>query len=80
MFLCGMHKTSRSDQRDRLFYYCSRLVPDGKAEGLTEGKTEVAKAFPDIRMAAEQIVSVTGLTTEQVEKLRWWWDEMAMLR
>jgi len=30
----------------------------------------VAKAFPDIWMAVVQIVSVTGLTTEQVEKLR----------
>ena len=46
----------------------------GKAEGITEGKVEgkaeVAKALIGIGMPVEQIVSVTGLTTEQVEALR----------
>ena len=39
------------------------------AEGLAEGKAEVAKALLGIGMAVEQIVSVTGLTAEQVEEL-----------
>ncbi len=32
-FLCEMQKTSRSDQRDRLFYYGSRLVTDQMKTG-----------------------------------------------
>lgn len=32
-FLCEMQKTSRSDQRDRLFYYGSRLVTDQMKAG-----------------------------------------------
>ncbi len=42
----------------------------GRTEGRSEGKAEVAKALIGIGMPVEQIVSVTGLTTEQVEALR----------
>ena len=45
-------------------------LAEGKAEGLAEGKAEVAKALLGIGMPVEQIVSVTGLTAEQVMVLK----------
>ena len=39
-------------------------------EGRAEGKAEVAKALLGIGMPVEQIVSVTGLTSKQVDALR----------
>ncbi len=43
---------------------------EGRSEGKAEGKAEVAKALIGIGMPVEQIVSVTGLTAEQVEALK----------
>lgn len=47
-----------------------RGLKEGKDKGLAEGKAEVAKALLGIGMPVEQIVSVTGLTAEQVKALR----------
>lgn len=47
-----------------------KWLTEGRAEGKTEGKAEVAKALLGIGMPVEQIVSVTGLTSAQVEALR----------
>ena len=43
---------------------------EGKAEGIAEGKAEVAMALLGIGMPLAQIVSVTGLTAEQVKALK----------
>ncbi len=42
----------------------------GFEKGAAEGKTEVAKALLGIGMPVEQIVSVTGLSSETIEGLK----------
>ncbi len=44
--------------------------PEGAVEGKAEGKAEVAKALLGIGMPVEQIVSVTGLSSETIEALK----------
>ena len=45
------------------------LMEQGKTEGKAEGKAEVAKKLLNLNMPIEQIVEVTGLTKEEIEKL-----------
>ena len=42
----------------------------GKAEGLAEGKTEIATNLLKKDYSIEEIVEITGLTKEEIEKLR----------
>ena len=41
----------------------------GKAEGLAEGKTEIATNLLKKDYSIEEIVEITGLTKEEIEKL-----------
>ena len=42
---------------------------EGKAEGLSEGKTEIATNLLKKDYSIEEIVEITGLTKEEIEKL-----------
>ena len=42
---------------------------EGKAEGLLEGKAEIAKKMKQRGMSAEEISQITGLQTNEIEKL-----------
>ena len=42
----------------------------GRREGLVEGVAKVAKAMLAAGMSAAQIISLTGLSEEQVERLK----------
>ncbi len=42
----------------------------GKADGLAEGKAEVARALLKDGMTAEKVMAYTGLSKEEIEHLR----------
>ena len=43
---------------------------DGKAEGKAEGKTEIARNLLKKKMSIQDIAEVTGLSIEEIEKLK----------
>ena len=43
---------------------------EGKAEGRTEGKIEVAQRLLDMGMPIDDIVMATGLTSEEISALK----------
>ena len=42
----------------------------GRKEGIKEGKIEVAKNLLNMNLSTEQISSATGLSVDEIEKLR----------
>ena len=44
-------------------------LAEGKVKGKTEGKTEIAKNLLKKDYSIEEIVEITGLTKEEIEKL-----------
>ena len=42
---------------------------EGKAEGLAEGRADVARNFRDMGLPLEQIAKATGLSVEQIAAL-----------
>lgn len=59
----------RRGLKDGLQQGKDKWMTEGRTEGIAEGKAEVAKALLGIGMPLEQIISVTGLTAEQIEAL-----------
>ncbi len=50
-------------------YYLKEEKKKGKAEGLAEGKVEMAKALKDKGVAIDIIAETSGLSKEEIEKL-----------
>lgn len=55
--------------KEELQPYLEGSELQGYRRGLREGKAEVAKALLGFGMPLEQIISVTGLTAEQIKAL-----------
>ena len=62
------------DVINQLYYAKKKGLAEGREEGLAEGKTEerleIAKKMLEMGLAVEQITEATGLSEEEVLKLK----------
>ena len=47
----------------------NKNIDEGKVEGKLEGKIETAKSAKQMGLKVEDIIKLTGLTKEEIEKL-----------
>ena len=66
VMLAEMREKAMMDEQSRL----NGARKEGVKKGVKEGKIEVAKNFLKMGMSIEQISMGTGLTIEEVEKLK----------
>ena len=57
-------------ERERSLHERANMISSAEARGLQRGKLEIAKNLLNMNIQLEQIVSATGLTEEEINKIR----------
>ena len=57
-------------ERERSLHERANMISSAEARGLEKGKLEIAKNLLDMNISIEQIVLATGLTEEEINKIK----------
>ena len=68
--LYSVHQFEMKQRRKEIKKAREEARTEGRAEGRAEGKLDVAQRMIDGQLSDAQIISFTGLTQEQINKLR----------
>lgn len=57
-------------ERERSLHERANMISSAEARGVEKGKLEIAKNLLDMNISIEQIILATGLTEEEINKIR----------